>query len=50
MRQHHEEIVLIQFYCFYHNQLHNFQFMPSTIENYAIDYDKNGKIELKLKE
>jgi len=25
----------------------NFQFMPSTIENYAIDYDKNGKIELK---
>jgi len=26
----------------------NFQFMPSTIENHAIDYDKNGKIELKL--
>ncbi len=25
----------------------NFQFMPSTINNYAIDYDKNGKIELK---
>jgi membrane-bound lytic murein transglycosylase B len=25
----------------------NFQFMPSTIENHAIDYDKNGKIELK---
>ena len=25
----------------------NFQFMPSTIKNYAIDYDKNGKIELK---
>ena len=25
----------------------NFQFMPSTIENYAIDYDNNGKIELK---
>ena len=25
----------------------NFQFMPSAIENYAIDYDKNGKIELK---
>ena len=25
----------------------NFQFMPSTIENYAIDYDKNNKIELK---
>ena len=25
----------------------NFQFMPSSIENYAIDYDKNGKIELK---
>jgi len=24
----------------------NFQFMPSAIENYAIDYDKNGKIEL----
>ena len=24
----------------------NFQFMPSTIENYAIDYDKSGKIEL----
>ena len=24
----------------------NFQFMPSSIENYAIDYDKNGKIEL----
>ena len=26
----------------------NFQFMPSTIKNYAIDYDKNGKIQLKL--
>ena len=25
----------------------NFQFMPSTIKNYAIDYDKNSKIELK---
>ena len=25
----------------------NFQFMPSTIENYAIDYDNNDKIELK---
>ena len=25
----------------------NFQFMPSTITNYAIDYDKNSKIELK---
>ena len=25
----------------------NFQFMPSTIERYAIDYDKNSKIELK---
>ena len=25
----------------------NFQFMPSSILNYAIDYDKNGKIELK---
>ena len=25
----------------------NFQFMPTTIENYAIDYDKNKKIELK---
>ena len=25
----------------------NFQFMPSTINNYAIDYDKNEKIELK---
>ncbi len=25
----------------------NFQFMPSTIDNYAIDYDKNNKIELK---
>jgi len=25
----------------------NFQFMPSTIKNYAIDYDGNGKIELK---
>ena len=25
----------------------NFQFMPSAIMNYAIDYDKNGKIELK---
>ena len=25
----------------------NFQFMPSAIEKYAIDYDKNGKIELK---
>ncbi|MDB9983538.1 lytic murein transglycosylase [Candidatus Pelagibacter sp.] len=25
----------------------NFQFMPSTIEGYAIDYDKNNIIELK---
>ena len=25
----------------------NFQFMPSTIDTYAIDYDKNNKIELK---
>ena len=25
----------------------NFQFMPSTIDRYAIDYDKNNKIELK---
>ena len=25
----------------------NFQFMPSTIEKYAVDYDKNNKIELK---
>ena len=25
----------------------NFQFMPSTINDYAIDYDKNNKIELK---
>ena len=25
----------------------NFQFMPTTIENYAIDYDNNNKIELK---
>ena len=25
----------------------NFQFMPSTIEQYAIDYDKNDVIELK---
>ena len=25
----------------------NFQFMPSTISSYAIDYDENGKIELK---
>ncbi len=25
----------------------NFQFMPSTIKNYAIDYDGNQKIELK---
>ncbi len=25
----------------------NFQFMPSTIENYAIDYNLNNKIELK---
>ena len=25
----------------------NFQFMPSTIKNYAIDYDENSKIELK---
>ena len=27
----------------------NFQFMPSTIKNYAIDYDKNNIIELKKK-
>ena len=26
----------------------NFQFMPSTIYDYAIDYDDNNKIELKL--
>ena len=26
----------------------NFQFMPSTIRRYAIDYDNNNKIELKL--
>ena len=26
----------------------NFQFMPSTIHNYAIDYDGNNKIELKF--
>ena len=26
----------------------NFQFMPSTISRYAIDYDNNNKIELKL--
>ena len=25
----------------------NFQFMPSTINNYAIDYNKNNLIELK---
>ena len=25
----------------------NFQFMPSTIKTYAIDYDQNNKIELK---
>ena len=25
----------------------NFQFMPSTIEEYAIDFDQNNKIELK---
>ena len=25
----------------------NFQFMPTTIKKYAIDYDKNNKIELK---
>ena len=25
----------------------NFQFMPSSIKQYAIDYDKNNKIELK---
>ena len=26
----------------------NFQFMPSTISRYAIDYDRNNKIELKV--
>ena len=26
----------------------NFQFMPSSISRYAIDYDKNNKIELKV--
>ena len=26
----------------------NFQFMPSTIDRYAIDYDKDNKIDLKL--
>ena len=28
----------------------NFQFMPSTIKNYAIDFDKDGKINLKQTE
>ena len=28
----------------------NFQFMPSTIKNYAIDYNKNSNIELKKME
>ena len=28
----------------------NFQFMPSTIKNYAIDYNKNDEIELKKTE
>ncbi len=28
----------------------NFQFMPSTIKNHAIDFNKNGKIELKKTE
>ena len=28
----------------------NFQFMPSTIKSYAIDYNKNGSIELKQTE
>ena len=28
----------------------NFQFMPTTIKNYAIDYDKNNIIELKSTE
>ena len=26
----------------------NFQFMPRTIKNYAIDYNGNSKIELKV--
>ena len=26
----------------------NFQFMPSTISRYAIDYDQNNKVELKV--
>ena len=29
-------------WCFW-----NFQFMPSTIKNYAIDYNNNSDIELK---
>ena len=28
--------------------LGNFQFMPSSIANHAIDYDKNGHIDLKM--
>ena len=28
----------------------NFQFMPSTIKNYAVDHDKDGKINLKQTE
>ena len=28
----------------------NFQFMPSTIENYAVDFDNDGKINLKQTE
>ena len=26
----------------------NFQFMPTTIKNYAIDYDQNKKIQLNI--
>ena len=34
-------------YCSWAGAFGNFQFMPSTIKNYAIDYDNNNVIELK---
>ena len=40
-------MIKIYFSVLGHSAFGNFQFMPRTIENYAIDYNKNKVIELK---